>query len=160
MGKKKKQSPKLGQLLENSYMKDLHSSLDYSTNTQKALDDCQHEATQKCASHGKYFTTGLLLAAWGFLFEEEHSNLRSVLIVIIILSIIYYAWDMWRSFCVASRARKLWNELGLGVYTAEQVSILFNQTSNWSFTILKFQLLLLVLNTLLFIGYCVVKLIQ
>ena len=123
------------------------------------LNECQFDATGKSASNGKYFAAGLLAAAWGFLFEEKQPYMCATLIVVIILSVIYFAWDTWRSFKVASVARNLWDYVELGIYDPEQAIRLYNQKNRWSFIILKQQLLLLIIITLIFIAYCVARLV-
>ncbi|MBR6589146.1 MAG: hypothetical protein IKK67_01555 [Bacteroidaceae bacterium] len=125
----------------------------------QTLDGYQKDATDKCMTNGRFCTTGLIVGAWGFLFEESNPYLRSTLIVVIILSVIYFGCDMWRSFQCATYARKLWKEVDLEILTPQKAANLSNEKSQWSFFILKLQLLLLVFTALGFILYCVCKLV-
>lgn len=128
--------------------------------TYNIIDESQHEATQKCTANGKYFATSLLVAAWGFLFEEELPFMRILLIATIILGLIYFACDTWRSFKIANDIHKLWKKERSDNNTYKDICRSFNKMSDWSFCIFKIQLVLLVLIVLVFIIYCVFKLIM
>ena len=105
--------------------------------------------TDSCSKKSDRMVYMIFLSAWGFLFTSPVKTDKFILSATVAFAIFYFACKVFRLYWFAKFARDTLNKYAEGkISDKEEMYLQYNKESNWTFSVLKVQLVFLILMTI------------